>query len=66
MTATKFTDEQRINYNHPHPGDVFYIRSHLFNHLTPYRLETELFFRGVRPAINVGLSAFRVGLAAQT
>ena len=29
-------------------------------------LETELFFSGVRPAINVGLSVSRVGSAAQT
>jgi F-type H+-transporting ATPase subunit alpha len=29
-------------------------------------LESELFFRGVRPAINVGLSVSRVGSAAQT
>ncbi|KAI9464538.1 P-loop containing nucleoside triphosphate hydrolase protein [Lactarius psammicola] len=29
-------------------------------------LEAELFFRGVRPAINVGLSVSRVGSAAQT
>src|SRR3954469_776269 len=29
-------------------------------------LETELFFRGIRPAINVGLSVSRVGSAAQT
>ena len=29
-------------------------------------LETELFFKGVRPAINVGLSVSRVGSAAQT
>jgi F-type H+-transporting ATPase subunit alpha len=29
-------------------------------------LETELFFAGVRPAINVGLSVSRVGSAAQT
>src|SRR5712671_6454915 len=28
-------------------------------------LETELFFRGIRPAINVGLSVSRVGSAAQ-
>jgi proton translocating ATP synthase F1 alpha subunit len=28
-------------------------------------LETELFFKGVRPAINVGLSVSRVGAAAQ-
>merc|ERR1711991_1168211 len=28
-------------------------------------LETELFFKGVRPAINVGLSVSRVGSAAQ-
>ena len=29
-------------------------------------LEAELFFRGVRPAINVDLSVLRVGSAAQT
>src|SRR5712675_78141 len=29
-------------------------------------LETELFYRGIRPAINVGLSVSRVGAAAQT
>ena len=29
-------------------------------------MEAELFFRGVRPAINVGLSVSRVGSAAQT
>ncbi|MBC7985285.1 MAG: F0F1 ATP synthase subunit alpha, partial [Sphingomonadaceae bacterium] len=29
-------------------------------------LETELFFAGIRPAINVGLSVSRVGSAAQT
>ena len=29
-------------------------------------LETDLFYRGVRPAINVGLSVSRVGSAAQT
>jgi F-type H+-transporting ATPase subunit alpha len=29
-------------------------------------LETELFFKGVRPAINVGLSVSRVGSAAQS
>ena len=28
-------------------------------------LESELFFRGIRPAINVGLSVSRVGSAAQ-
>src|SRR3954447_11726842 len=28
-------------------------------------LETDLFFRGIRPAVNVGLSVFRVGSAAQ-
>ena len=28
-------------------------------------LETELFYKGVRPAINVGLSVSRVGAAAQ-
>ena len=29
-------------------------------------LETDLFFSGIRPAINVGLSVSRVGSAAQT
>ncbi len=29
-------------------------------------LETELFYRGIRPAVNVGLSVSRVGSAAQT
>src|SRR5690606_14602009 len=29
-------------------------------------LETELFFQGIRPAINVGLSVSRVGSSAQT
>ncbi len=28
-------------------------------------LETELFYRGIRPALNVGLSVSRVGSAAQ-
>ncbi|KAI0305980.1 ATP synthase F1 alpha subunit [Multifurca ochricompacta] len=41
-------------------GDVSaYIPTNIF-------LEAELFFRGVRPAINVGLSVSRVGSAAQT
>ena len=29
-------------------------------------LESELFYKGIRPAINVGLSVSRVGSAAQT
>ena len=29
-------------------------------------LETELFYKGIRPAINVGLSVSRVGSASQT
>lgn len=29
-------------------------------------LETELFYKGIRPAINVGLSVSRVGSATQT
>ena len=29
-------------------------------------LETELFYQGIRPAVNVGLSVSRVGSAAQT
>ena len=28
-------------------------------------LETELFYKGIRPALNVGLSVSRVGSAAQ-
>ena len=28
-------------------------------------METELFYKGIRPAINVGLSVSRVGSAAQ-
>merc|ERR1711862_306640 len=34
--------------------------------LTDRSLETELFYKGIRPAINVGLSVSRVGSAAQT
>jgi len=29
-------------------------------------LETDLFYQGIRPAVNVGLSVSRVGSAAQT
>ena len=29
-------------------------------------LETELFYKGIKPAVNVGLSVSRVGSAAQT
>src|SRR5438045_4963935 len=32
----------------------------------PIFLETELFFQGIRPAVNVGLSVSRVGSSAQT
>lgn len=30
-----------------------------------YDIQTELFYKGIRPAINVGLSVSRVGSAAQ-
>jgi F0F1-type ATP synthase alpha subunit len=30
-----------------------------------FSLETELFYKGIRPAINAGLSVSRVGSAAQ-
>ena len=33
--------------------------------MVKYFLETELFNKGIRPAINVGLSVSRVGSAAQ-
>ena len=38
---------------------------HLPNFSGQIFLEAELFFRGIRPAINVGLSVSRVGSAAQ-
>ncbi|PWA26663.1 hypothetical protein CCH79_00001043 [Gambusia affinis] len=51
-------------------GDVSaYIPTNLFlkcSFLTQIFLETELFYKGIRPAINVGLSVSRVGSAAQT
>src|SRR6478609_1734838 len=39
------------------PGDVFYLHSRL--------LEADLFYAGVRPAVNVGISVSRVGGSAQ-
>jgi len=33
--------------------------------MVKFFLETELFYRGIRPAVNVGLSVSRVGSAAQ-
>merc|ERR1719447_2020101 len=49
-------------------GDVSaYIPTHVIS-ITDGQifLETELFYKGIRPAINVGLSVSRVGSAAQT
>lgn len=49
------------------PGDVSaYIPTNVIS-ITDGQifLETELFYKGVRPAINVGLSVSRVGSAAQ-
>merc|ERR1712055_12222 len=51
-----------------YPGDVFsYIPTNVIS-ITDGQifLETELFYKGIRPAINVGLSVSRVGSAAQT
>jgi proton translocating ATP synthase F1 alpha subunit len=48
-------------------GDIFaYIPTHVIS-ITDGQifLETELFYKGIRPAINVGLSVSRVGSAAQ-
>merc|ERR1712167_235706 len=50
-----------------YPGDVFaYIPTNVIS-ITDGQifLETELFHKGIRPAINVGLSVSRVGSAAQ-
>ncbi len=65
-----------------YPGDVFYLHSRLLersSRLSDYIptnvisitdgqifLESDLFFSGQRPAVNVGLSVSRVGGAAQT
>mgnify|MGYP002678360397 CR=1 FL=1 len=64
-----------------YPGDVFYLHSRLLERSARLSdiptnvisitdgqifLESELFFAGVRPAVNVGLSVSRVGGAAQT
>merc|ERR1712061_398127 len=51
-----------------YPGDVFaYIPTNVIS-ITDGQifLENELFLKGIRPAINVGLSVSRVGSAAQT
>jgi F-type H+-transporting ATPase subunit alpha len=56
------------------PGDVFYLHSRLLERSAKLSditdgqiyLEPELFYSGVRPAVNVGLSVSRVGGAAQT
>merc|ERR1712184_61037 len=51
-----------------YPGDVSaYIPTNVIS-ITDGQifLETELFYKGIRPAINVGLSVSRVGSAAQT
>ena len=50
-----------------HPGDVSaYIATNVIS-ITDGQifLETELFYKGIRPALNVGLSVSRVGSAAQ-
>ena len=63
-----------------YPGDVFYLHSRLLERSSrlsdekgggsitalPIFLESDLFFSGMRPAVNVGLSVSRVGGAAQT
>lgn len=41
-------------------------QANLLNLFLQIFLETELFYKGIRPAINVGLSVSRVGSAAQT
>jgi len=60
-----------------YPGDVFYLHSRLLDvsafiptnviSITDGQifLETDLFFQGIRPALNVGLSVSRVGSSAQ-
>nr|GEU35259.1 ATPase alpha subunit, chloroplastic [Tanacetum cinerariifolium] len=51
------------------PWNVFYLHSRLLERAAKGSdqtvVETELFYRGIRPAINIGLSASRVGSAAQ-
>ena len=63
-----------------YPGDVFYLHSRLLERSSRLSdklgggsitdgqifLESNLFFEGMRPAVNVGLSVSRVGGAAQT
>jgi F-type H+-transporting ATPase subunit alpha len=46
-------------------GDLSAYIPMLFQLLMANALEADLFFKGIRPAINVGLSVSRVGSAAQ-
>merc|ERR1719431_532127 len=60
LTALPVIETQAGDVSAYIPTKVIYInKGQIF-------LETELFYKGIRPAINVGLSVSRVGSAAQT
>merc|ERR1712200_327344 len=60
LTALPIIETQAGDVSAYIPTNVIYITDgQIF-------LETELFYKGIRPAINVGLSVSRVGSAAQT